>query len=155
MIEQQIEKMVMTKLWHVLKKNGISNIQVLGSWQPDDDIKGEQDESAIGFISIKTLPRSYDTPTIADAQIQCQVNLLVRSDIDYNGKSYLEVTDLVNKVLHKWQKSYDDYYDDFTIEGEFEATGFQLDGGDCGIDKQNCAWNFLQQFTIYGIIQNY
>lgn len=155
MIEQQLEKMVMTKIEDALKDNGIDDIQVLGSWQPDDDIKGEQDESATGFVSIKTLPRSYDTPTIPDAQIQFQVNLLVRSDIDYNGKSYLEVTDEVHKVLHKWQKSYDDYHDDFTIDDEFEATGFQLDGGDCGIDKQNCAWNFLQQFTIYGIIQNY
>ena len=40
----------------------------------------------------------------------------------------------------------------FEIENEFLPTGFNIAGGDCGIDKQNDLWQYTQSFNLYGVI---
>lgn len=151
MIEQVLEKTIIDKFEDALA--GL-DIQVYGAWQPagEDDLKAE-DEGREGVVTVKVLPRSYETPTIPYAQFQVQVSLLVRSDVDFNGMGYLQVTNLLADVMHGWQNGFDAFHEDFAYGG-FEPTGFQLDGGDCGIDKTAFVWTFSQAFTIYGIIQH-
>ena len=43
--------------------------------------------------------------------------------------------------------------DDFNLENAFTVTGFNLTGGDCGLDRENCIWQFQQGFSIYGIVE--
>lgn len=154
MTEQKIEKIVIDKLESALSAEGISSLQFIGTWQPTDEgeVKALEDGTKIGAIAVKVLPRVYDTPTIPDGQFSVQITLTMRAEVDVTGKSYLDVTDIISSVTHKWQKSYSDYATDFNIEDEFQPTGFNLDSGDVGIDKENCVWTFQQTFTLYGII---
>jgi len=58
----------------------------------------------------------------------------------------------VSNILHTWQKSYQAYSTDFQIEDEFQPTGFNLESGDVGLDKEACIWQYTQTFNLYGII---
>ena len=76
----------------------------------------------------------------------------MRADVDCGGNTYFDVTDALQQVTHRWQKSYTNYAEDFAINDEFQPTGFNIDSGDVGLDKENCVWTFNQSFTLYGII---
>jgi hypothetical protein len=101
MIEQKLEKKVIDKIDQALKARGVTDIQIIGAWQPGSEIKGMED-CQTGVLTVKARPRSYETPTIPDASIQVEVNLLVRSDMDYKGQGYLDVTDIISRVFHHW-----------------------------------------------------
>lgn len=156
MTEQKLEKIVLDKFQSALSAIGVDSIQFIGAWQPadDGDIKALEDGTKAGAVAVKALPRTYETPTIPDAQIQVQVALTMRADVDYKGLGYLAVTEAMQNVTHRWQKSYSDCESDFAISGDFQPTGFTIDSGDVGLDKENCVWSFSQAFTIYGIITN-
>lgn len=144
MTEQKIEKIVMDKISTALETAEISGIQIMGAWQKvdDGDVKALQDGTKVGAVVVKVFPRTYDTPTIPDGQFNVQISLTMRADEDETGKGYLDVTDVISSVTHKWQKSYDEYATDFAIADEFQPTGFNLDSGDVGLDKENCVWTF-------------
>ena len=154
MTEQKIEKIVLDKLEAALSSSADS-LQFVGAWQPADEdcIKALEIGTKEGIVSVKAMPRIYDTPTIPDGQIQVQVALTMRADSDAGGRNYLDDTETMERVIHAWQKSYDAYASDFTISGEFSPTGFSIDSGDVGLDKENCVWQFSQAFTLYGIIE--
>lgn len=155
MTEQKIEKIVIDKFESALSAVGGEMLQFIGAWQPaeEGEVKALEDGTKLGAVAVKVLPRIYDTPTIPDGQIQVQVSLTMRADVDVNGKSYLDVTEALQSVTHRWQKSYSNYAQDFEIDDEFQPTGFNIDSGDVGIDKENCVWTFSQAFTLYGIIE--
>ena len=147
MVEQKIEKIVIDKMKTAL--DGLQ-VQFIGMWQKEDDKACEDGTSAV--VAVKAYPRSYETPTIPYANIQVEVSLAVRSDIDFDGKTYLDLTTAMQSIMQTWQKDFQSSHVDFSIENEFDETGFQLDGGDCGIDRESKVWQFSQSFTIYGII---
>jgi hypothetical protein len=148
MVEQKIEKIVIDKLNDALE--GVQ-VQFIGMWQTDDGEKAcENGASAV--VAVKAYPRAYDTPTIPDASIAVDISLAVRSDVDFGGLTYLDLTTKIQEVLQTWQLTFDDSHTEFSIEGEFDETGFNLIGGDCGIDRENKVWQFNQSFTVYGII---
>ena len=150
MIEADLEKIIIDNFKNVLKDY---DTQIYGTWQATDiENKSEEEDGVESVLTVKALPRSYDTPTVPYASMSFQIALVVRSDVDFNGKDYIGITELVSKKMQEWQKSYSAYRDDFTTEN-FEPTGFQLDGGDCGIDKTNYVWTYVQNFTLYGIIK--
>ena len=150
MIEADLEKIIINNFKNVLKDY---DTQIYGTWQATDiENKSEEENGVESVLTVKALPRSYDTPTIPYASMSFQIALVVRSDVDFNGKDYIGITELVSMKMQEWQKSYGAYRDDFTTEN-FEPTGFQLDGGDCGIDKTNYVWTYVQNFTLYGIIK--
>lgn len=150
MIEADLEKIIIDNFKNVLKDY---DTQIYGTWQATDiENKSEEEDGVESVLTVKALPRSYDTPTIPYASMSFQVALVVRSDVDFNGKDYIGITELVSTKMQEWQKSYGAYREDFTTEN-FEPTGFQLDGGDCGIDKTNYVWTYVQNFTLYGIIK--
>ena len=154
MTEQKIEKIVIDKISTALETAGISGIQFMGVWQDVDegDVKALEDGTKFGAVIVKVFPRTYETPTIADGQFNVQISLTMRADVDITGKGYKDVTSIISSITHKWQKSYGEYATDFAIENEFQPTGYNLDSGDVGLDKENCVWNFTQSFTLYGII---
>lgn len=80
------------------------------------------------------------------------VSLLMRSDVDYNGQNYLQVTSAISDLMQSWQNSFSAGETQFTVENEFTFTGFQLGGGDCGVDVEKCVWSYTQTMTVYGII---
>ena len=150
MIEADLEKIIIDNFKNVLKDY---DTQIYGTWQTTDiENKSEEEDGVESVLTVKALPRSYDTPTVPYASMSFQVALVVRSDVDFNGKDYIGITELVSTKMQEWQKSYGTYREDFTTEN-FEPTGFQLDGGDCGIDKTNYVWSYVQNFTLYGIIK--
>ena len=150
MIEADLEKIIIDNFKNVLKDY---DTQIYGTWQATDiENKSEEEDGVESVLTVKALPRSYDTPTVPYASMSFQVALVVRSDVDFNGKDYIGITELVSKKMQEWQKSYGVYHEDFTTEN-FEPTGFQLDGGDCGLDKTNYVWSYVQNFTLYGIIK--
>lgn len=65
MIEQVIEQKVIHALEQALE--GV-DAQFYGAWQTYD-VKALQDSSE-AVVGVKVLPRSYETPTVPDAQIQ-------------------------------------------------------------------------------------
>ena len=72
MTEQKIEKIVLDKLAVALSNVGGDELQFIGAWQPagEGDIKALEDGTKVGVVAVKAFPRTYDTPTIPDGQIQ-------------------------------------------------------------------------------------
>lgn len=153
MIEASIEAKVIDVLNELF--NDYEDIQVVGCWKTgnDEHMKGEEDTD-LCVIGVKTQPRSYETPTVPYASMTTIISMAVRADVDFNGINYLEITSRISNALQKWQNNFHEAEDEFKIDNEFDFTGFQLEGGDCGMDKDNCVWQFQQSFTIYGIINN-
>ena len=151
MIEQQIEDRVFAKVTGVLSAD-IANVQYAGQLQAVDGIKSLEDASSDVFIIAKSSPRSYSTATIPTCQIDVQLNVLVRADVDYNGVNYLSVTDKVMNVLQHWQRCYDDTHEDFTVQGEFDCTGYQLGSGNFTLDSTGKTWQYSHSMTIFGVV---
>lgn len=152
MIEKELEDIIIDKLTTNL--SAYPNIKIIGAWQTADEgeVKGLDDDESEGIVAVKVNPRQYETPTIPDAEVGANVTLVVRADVDKTGINYLDVTDIISSTLHEYQKSFFDYHEEFKIDDKFEPTGFRLDGGDCGMDRENCTWTYNQQFTLIGII---
>ena len=126
----------------------------MGSWTSNPNgLKSIESPDAVGVLAVKVYPRSYDTPTIPDGMMQVDLTLAVRAEVDSGGVDYLAITDIVSNQLQKWQKAYDEYAPDFRIQGEFEPTGFNMAGGDVGLDKELCVWQYSATFNIYGIME--
>ena len=137
-----------------MSADGIERVQVTGTWQPSSDgaVKGLEDGSSVGVVAVKVLPRQYETPTIPDGSVQVEVQLVMRSDSDPTGKDYLQTTETIQGAMQLWQRDFGLYHEDFSTVNGFEPTGFRLDGGDCGLDKENAIWTFAQSFTMFGNI---
>lgn len=150
LIEAQIENIVVEKLREVL--SNYEGVVVDGTWQPSGELelKGSE-EKPTAVIGVKAFPRSYETPTIPDTEIQIEVSVAVRSDVDFNGLNYLGITEKISDVFQQWQNDFSSLVD-FNIEGKFDVTGFNLTGGDCGIDRDNKCWQYVQGLTVYGIV---
>lgn len=151
MIEQQIEDRVLAKVAGVLSAD-IANVQYAGQLQAVDGIKSLEDASSDVFIIAKSSPRSYSTATIPTCQIDVQLNVLVRADTDYTGMNYLDVTSKVMNILQHWQRCYDDTHEDFTVQGEFDCTGYQLGSGSFTLDSTGKTWQYSHSMTIFGVV---
>lgn len=152
MIEQKIEKLVMDHYAAALSAAELSGVQIIGAWQPGDGVKAAEDPRVPGVVTVKVYPRNYETPTVPDAQFQVDSSVLFRTDVDGDGRLFLSCCDVLTGKQHRWQKSQDGYYGDFLLPGEFQPTGFQMAGGDVGIDKENGIWTQSSTFNLYGIV---
>ena len=132
----------------------VDGIQLIGAWQSttDEQLKAYEDGRAIGVLGVKVYPRQYETPTIPDGSMQVDVSLTIRAEVDTKGMTWLSATEAIQSTLQTWQRSYADYRPVFSIEGEFLPTGFNIAGGDCGLDKSTDTWQFTQSFNLYGVI---
>ena len=74
--------------------------------------------------------------------------------MDFNGKTYLDITTLVSNALQGWQNNFSSLWI-FNIPNWFSVTGFNLTGGDCGLDRDNGVWQYSQGFSVYGIVEKY
>lgn len=153
MIEQNLEDAVISKIEGVLRESGIENFQLAGQLQATDGVKGIEQANADVIIIAKSAPRSYSTPTIPTCQIDIQLSVFVRADIDFNGMKYLDVTSKIMDVLQHWQRCYDDTHEDFTVPNEFDCTGFQLGSGTFTLDSSGKVWQYQHNMTIYGVVQ--
>lgn len=151
MIEKRLEGVVIDNLKTAL--SDVTGLQIIGMWQTvgAEEVKAEEEKPS-AVLAVKAYPRSYETPTIPYAEIQLEISLAVRSDTDFNGANYLSITEKISDVLQEWQNDFSSL-DCFSLLGAFNITGFNLTGGDCGLDKDNCIWQYSQGFTIYGIIE--
>lgn len=155
MVEQVIESGIIEALTAALEAADVSGIQAIGAWQPvtDDeaDPKGIESATAAGYLSVKALPRAFDTYTMGDGSIGVTVELNMRAEVDAKGADYLTATSALTDVLYAWHKSFDSGQAVFDIENEFLFTGFRLDGGDCGLDRDHAMWTWRQTLTIQGV----
>lgn len=151
MIEQTIEDKVLSKVAGTLSACNIT-VQYTGQLKATDAVKGIENASSDVFIIAKSSPRSYSSATIPTCQINVTLNTLVRADIDYNGMDYLTVTDKVMNILQHWQRCYDDTHEDFTVDGEFDCTGFQLGNGDFTLDSTGKTWQYSHTMTVFGVV---
>lgn len=151
MIEQNIEDKVLEKVASVLSADGI-NVQYTGQLKASEAVKAVESASSDVFIIAKSSPRSYSTATIPTCQIDVMLNVLVRADIDCKGANYLDVTSKVMNILQHWQRCYDDTHEDFTVEGEFDCSGFQLGSGNFTLDSTGKTWQYSHSMTIYGVV---
>lgn len=152
MIEQNIECKVLEKVASALSATGIQNVQTYSQLNAYDDVKGIEDATCDVMIIAKSSPRSYSTATIPTCQIDVQLNVLVRADVDYNGENYLAVTSKIMDVLQHWQRCYDDTHEDFTVEGEFDCTGYQLGSGNFTLDGTGKTWQYTHSMTVFGVV---
>lgn len=155
MIEQKIEDKVIAKLKGVLDNAGITNTQLVGQLQSVEGVKGLEEANRDAIVVVKASPRSYSKATIPTCQINVQVTALVRADIDYNGVNYLTATDKMMNVFQHWQRCYDDTHEDFTVENEFDCTGFQLNNGNFTLDGNGKLWQYQHNFTVFGVVLEY
>lgn len=154
MTEQKIEKIVIDKFKTAFETANINDIQLIGVWSSvsDGELKSFEEAQSTGILGVKVYPRTYETPTIPDGTFQIDIALTIRAEVDSTGKDYFAATQVVSDVLHAWQKSYDAYSTDFAIENEFQPTGFNLESGDVGLNKEDCVWQYSCSFNLYGII---
>ena len=154
MTEQKIEKIMIDELSASLATANLSSIQYIGAWQTtnEDGLKAYENGKATGILGVKVYPRQYETPTIPDGMFQIDVSLTMRADIDKTGADWLSATEAISQRMHLWQRSYQDYAPVFTVPGEFEPTGYNLAGGDCGLDRGSGTWQYSQTVNLYGII---
>ena len=156
MVEQILEAKVAETISAVLAENGIADIQVVGSLQPSavNELKAVENADAHGLVIVKAAPRQYESPTIPTCEIQIGVTANIRADVDYNGMTYLDVASKIMSVLQRWQRCYSDTHIDFTVDGEFDCTGFQLDAGSFSFDRSDKVWQYSHSMTIFGVIQD-
>ena len=154
MTEQKLEKIVIDKIAAAFDNAGISSYQMIGSWQVanDDELKALEQSDAKNVVCVKVMPRQYDTPTVPYAMFAVQLNVLTRAEMDAQGANWFEATEIVQSILQAWQSKHSNIETDFAIEDEFTPSGFNIAGGDVGIDKENCIWQFNQSFDLYGVI---
>lgn len=152
MIEQNIECKVLEKVSSKLSTAGIQNVQVYSQLNAYDDVKGIEDANSDVMIIAKSSPRSYSTATIPTCQIDVQLNVLVRADVDFNGANYLAVTNQIMNVLQHWQRCYDDTHIDFSVENEFDCTGYQLGSGNFALDGTGKIWQYTHTMTVFGVV---
>lgn len=150
MLEKDLEEKIKAKLTTVLD---CDEIQFLGTWAPVDaeSLKAEENTTA-GYCVVKVSPRQYQTPTIPTATIDVEISLVVRADVDFNGQSYLDLTDKLMTQYEIWQKCLDDAHVDFSTD-DFEVTGYVLGNGSNGIEKSQILWTYEHSMTIYGVVQ--
>lgn len=150
LVEAYLESVVVQVLRDALKD--YDNVQIVGTWEPstDDRLKGEENKAGC-IVGVKSYPRTYDTPTVPYCQINFDISMAVRADVDWNGNNYLDLTSIISEVLQGWQNDFNSLYI-FGFPDLFEITGFQLTGGDCGIDREEGIWQFQQSFAIFGIV---
>lgn len=153
MIEQTIEKRIIDRLQSALADVGVERYFVTGRLVPSENaVKGIENGDNDVIVVVRTQPRQYSTPTIPTCQLNFDINVLVRADTDYSGKTYLDVTDAIMGVLQHWQKCYRDTHDEFTIEGEFQCAGFQLGSGTFGLDQTGKVWNYTHTLAVFGVV---
>lgn len=102
MIEQSIEARVLAKIQDSLSALGIDNVRLVGQLEAVEGVKGLEDADDQIIIVAKSSPRFYSTPTIPTCTINVDVNALVRADVDYNGKNYLDVSDCLMQIFQHW-----------------------------------------------------
>ena len=155
MLEQKIEKIVIDELQNALSSDGIVGVQSIGAWQTgvDGGLKAFEKGDAAGILAVKTYPRSYETPTIPYAAINVDVSLTMRADIGYDGATWLSAVDALSRKMQSWQDSYSGYAETFALSGEFRPSGFNLAGGDVGLDRDSCTWSYSQSFNLHGVVE--
>lgn len=150
MIEKDIEKKIIDKFQTLLNASNVEGIQLVGSLQIEQ-LKLLQECENTGYVIVKVSPRSYQTPTTPDCTIDVEVSLTVRADVDYTGKDYLELADILMNQYETWQKCMDDTHEDFTVDA-FDVTGFVLNEGKTSIDQTATIFQYNHNFTLYGIV---
>lgn len=156
MIEQKIEKIVIDKIDAALKAADVTSFQIVGAWQTavgDEQLKALEDSHAENFIGIKVSPRQYETPTIPDGSFLVSLSLATRAEMDKQGANWLAATEVISNLLQSWQSKFSTFQNDFVVEDEFLPSGFNLAGGDCGLDQASYVWQYTQTFNIYGVIK--
>ena len=128
------------------------NIQVFGLLNSADGLKGEEKPDVDGVMIVKVRPRSYQTPTIPECQIQVDVSMTCRADKDYNGKSFSDVFGILIDTFQQWQRCLDDAHTAFAVEGMFDCTGYVLNDGDTAIDASGKTWIYTHSMTVYGVV---
>lgn len=154
MIEQSIEARVLAKIQDALSAVGIDNVRLVGQLEAVEGVKGLEDADDQIIIIAKSSPRSYSTPTIPTCTINVDVNALVRADVDYSGRNYLDVTDRLMQIFQHWQRCYDDTHEDFTVDGQFDCTGFQLGTGSFTLDGTGKVWQYQHSMSVLGVVKN-
>lgn len=154
MIERDIEVQLVSKIKELLKptNENDANIQIDGLWDYRED-KGVQEDSVDGQLFISVQPRSYQTPTIPTCQIPIVFTLVMRAELDSDGRRYYETCDKLMTQFERWQKCLCDSHLDMTVPNEFEVTGYQLNGGQSLLDKTNKTWNYSQEMVVFGVVQ--
>lgn len=151
MPEELIEKAVADQMGELLKAQKIYDFKLMCRFADDGtDLQSTEGKNEI-LMTVVASPRQYETPTIADARIDFSLNLIVRADVDFNGKNWRNVTRIVQEKLQEWQDEFAAAAASFTFDN-FDFTGFQLTGGDSSLDKENQIWVFTQTASVYGII---
>ena len=110
MIEAKVERVFVEKFKNALKPFGV---QVVGTWDVsilnecvEATPKAEEEAGTSGVLVVKIQPRQYATPTVPDATLNGAISLSIRADVDWSGKTYLDVCDIVVKEMEKLQQCY-------------------------------------------------
>lgn len=87
----------MDKISAALDDAGIQSHQIIGAWQiaNPDELKSLENSDAENVVSVKVMPRQYDTPTIPYAQFLVQLTVLTRAELDKDGADWFGATEAV------------------------------------------------------------
>ena len=149
MIEREIEQAVAGQIRSMLTQAGINTVQVSGHF---DNNCGEEDGTKEGYIIVKASPRQYQTPTVPECQVTVRVAMTVRADVDWDGKTYLDLFELLMGTFERWQKCMSDVHTIFNFP-DFYIQGYVLNSGDTSMDAQKKVWAYAHEMTFYGVIQ--
>lgn len=107
MIEREIEDKVVAAVRGCFDGFEFADkIQILTAWADQDKLKGQEEADKIGYVVVRVNPREYDTPTIPDAKMQVELDLIVMADSDCFGRHYIELAERISNVLQRCQNSH-------------------------------------------------
>lgn len=151
-VEQTLENRIVEHFEAAFAEAHI-NVQVMGVLQNvAEGLKGVEREDADGVMVVKARPRSYQTPSIPECQIQVDVSFTCRADKDFGGKTFADAFALLIGEFQNWQRCMDDAHTMFTVDGAFDCSGYALNEGDTFTDKAGKNWTYIHSMTIYGVV---
>ena len=77
----------------------------------------------------------------------------MRAESDADGQGYLGVTEIITNILQSLHDSLDAACVAFDVAEKISTSGFQLTGGDVGLDKSARTWTWTQGIIIYGVVE--
>lgn len=154
MLESKIEQIVLDEFRTLFSENEIKDVKFIGSLDVGG-IKAIEESGCTSYFMVKVHPRSYTSPTTPECQITIDIDLTVRADVDYSGKTYFDMMEMMLNKLERWQQCMDDVHELFNIDGEYDVCGLQVENGETSIDKASVMFRYGHTFTLFGAIRRY
>lgn len=151
MIEKDIEKNIIEKI----KELNLEGLDIGGLWQPVETglVKNIESSDSIGGLIIKVNPKGWETYGISTIDMQIQLSLVVRIELDPTGEHLVKYCESISGLLEQWNSvKSNEELTDFVVEG-FIPGGVQISQGQGpDYDSNSKTWSVIFTFSLRGSV---